>query len=147
MYQFTPCPAPDWDLERRLEPMTKRLSVYEPYADTNDLALFRGVLQALFWDSSTTGSDALFEYYIEARDDQHTWFLIAFLGSSGPMIAGRFHDPDIAAVTEALRRLILTTPPADIDCYYLFDEYNEIQHYVCQDGVCSCTYTDAWYGP
>ena len=29
--------------------------------------------------------------------------------------------------------------PADIDCDYLFDEYNEIQHSVCQDGVCTCT--------
>lgn len=147
MYQFTPCLAPDWNLERRREPMTKRLSVYEPYADTNDFALFRGVLQALFGDPSTTGSDPLFEYYIEARNEQRSWLLTAYLAAGGPAIGGRPHDPDIAAVTEALRSLILTTPPADIDCYYYDGEYDQTFHFVCQDGVCSCTYTDARYGP
>ena len=62
MYHFIVGFAPDLGTEGRHAPLAKLLSVYEPYAQGNNLGMFRGVLQALFRDPVATGSGPLLLY-------------------------------------------------------------------------------------
>lgn len=108
--------------------------------DSQEYALYmartRGSLQALFGVPPSLG-DGLYEYCIEATDDEgNTWFLAAYHGDSGPAIGGNTRDPTIYPVAEALLQLIEETRPADFrDVFY--DHINDFTLiYGCENGEC-----------
>lgn len=111
------------------------------FAQTGDfgeyMAGFRGALMKLFGEPIQAGSDAAYDYILEATDpDGNVWILRAYEGASGPAIGGNSQDPSIYPVAIALRNLVEATTPTDFEVTSWSNEFGTTVTYGCISGSC-----------